>query len=131
MEPSGYATVAGIARSSFTPLSPTQGLAPVPQFGAETAPNQTNIISAGDPVGDRWPILKRKDLRPRPIHYPVRQTSSNPRTTKELDELKAKREGSSRGKEFISLRVTIRAPSRGERHYIRMPLIALDKMPRP
>ncbi|MFZ0853113.1 MAG: hypothetical protein WAO08_28435, partial [Hyphomicrobiaceae bacterium] len=27
----------GIARSSFTPLSPTQGLAPVPQFGAETA----------------------------------------------------------------------------------------------
>lgn len=32
--------------------APTQALAPIPKLGEEAAPNQTNVITAGDPVSD-------------------------------------------------------------------------------
>ena len=83
--------------------APTQVLAPVPQFGAGAAPNQTNIITAGDPVSDPLADLEEKRLAAeanslpgqtyviQPTHHTLQDDVRS--MTKELDELIAKREG--------------------------------------
>ena len=74
----------------------------MPQFGAETAPNQTNIITAGDPVGDPLADPEEKRLAAEANSLPGQTYVIQPTDhtmqhdvrsmTKELDELIAKRE---------------------------------------
>ena len=83
--------------------APTQSLAPVPKLGTEAAPNQTNIITAGDPVSDPLADPEEKRLGAEANSLPgqtfvvqPKNQASPPDVTsliRDIDELIDKKEG--------------------------------------
>ena len=83
--------------------APTQSLAPVPKLGAEAAPNQTNIITAGDPVSDPLADPEEKRLGAEANSLPGQTFVVQPKTQasppdvtgliRDIDELIDKKEG--------------------------------------